>query len=259
MTTHIFLALGLWDEVVSQNVIASGADRSAWRPGHYTIWLGYGLLQQGRLAEARAHLELVRKNLGTSGPAGQRNSLIFMRANHVINAESWTDTTLMFPVDLTGTSALTRETDTFLRAYVHLKRGNAAAAGQLLPSLDSSEVLHLQIDGLLKLARHDSAGGLAALRRAAAIEDTLPMAFGPPEYVKPSHELLGEQFLALGRNDEARRSFQRALELAPRRMRSLLGLARAAKAEGDKVVFEQALTALRSQLRDVREDFLNSL
>ena len=259
MTTHIFLALGLWDEVVSQNVIASGADRSRWRPGHYTIWLGYGLLQQARFADAKAHLELVRTNLGTSGPAGQRNSLIFMRANHVINAETWSDTALMFPVDLTGTSPLAQQTDAFLRAYVFLKRGNTTAAEQLLSKLDSSAVFRLQLDGLLKLARRDSAGGLDAIRRAAAIEDTLPMAFGPPEYVKPSHELLGEQLLALGRNAEARRAFQRALELAPRRVRSLLGLARAAKAEGDQVVFEQALTALRAQLRDAREDLLNSL
>src|SRR5260370_37983476 len=32
MTTHIFLALGMWDEVVSQNEIASGRDRRAWTP-----------------------------------------------------------------------------------------------------------------------------------------------------------------------------------------------------------------------------------
>lgn len=36
MTAHIFLALGMWDEVVSQNIIASGTDRSKWTPGHYT-------------------------------------------------------------------------------------------------------------------------------------------------------------------------------------------------------------------------------
>ena len=48
MTTHIFVALGMWDEVVSQNEIASGRDRTAWTPNHYTHWLGYGLLEQGR-------------------------------------------------------------------------------------------------------------------------------------------------------------------------------------------------------------------
>lgn len=36
MTTHIFLALGMWDEVVAQNEIASGRDHAAWAPNHYT-------------------------------------------------------------------------------------------------------------------------------------------------------------------------------------------------------------------------------
>ena len=36
MTTHIFLALGMWPQVVSQNAIASGPDSSKWRPSHYT-------------------------------------------------------------------------------------------------------------------------------------------------------------------------------------------------------------------------------
>ena len=36
MTTHIFLALGMWDDVVSQNEIASGHEHDSWRPGHYT-------------------------------------------------------------------------------------------------------------------------------------------------------------------------------------------------------------------------------
>jgi Tfp pilus assembly protein PilF len=259
MTTHIFLALGLWDEVVSQNVIAAGPDRARWLPGHYTIWLGYGLLQQGKLADARAHLELVRKNLGTTGTASQRGALAYMRATHVINAEAWTDTTLLFPVDLSASAPEARASDAFLRAMVYLKRGNAAGAEALLPQLDSAEVLRLQIEGLLKLARQDSSAGLTALRRAATIEDTLPMAFGPPEFVKPSHELLGEHLLALGRPVEARQAFQRSLALAPRRLRSLLGLYRAALAEGDSVVASQAATELRAMLKEADPVVHNSL
>ncbi len=64
MTTHIFLALGMWDQVVSQNIIASGADRSQWKPGHYTSWLGYALLQQGRFKAAKDHLDLVAAEHG---------------------------------------------------------------------------------------------------------------------------------------------------------------------------------------------------
>jgi hypothetical protein len=48
--------------VVSQNVVAAGHNHGQWQAGHYTSWLGYGYAQQGRMDEARMHLETVRAN-----------------------------------------------------------------------------------------------------------------------------------------------------------------------------------------------------
>jgi hypothetical protein len=56
-----------------------------------------------------------------------------------------------------------------------------------------------ELAGLTHLIRGDTARGLSMLRQATAIEDTLPMEFGPPLVVKPSHELLGEALLGLQR------------------------------------------------------------
>ena len=256
MTTHIFLALGMWDEVVSQNVVASGPDRARWRPGHYTSWLGYGLLQEGRLAESRSHLELVRRNLGSEGTPGQRGSLMFMRANHLINSEDWSDPSLMFSIAPSGVSPTMTAMDGFAVAYRAIRLGLAPGD---LAKLDAIPVLRLEIEGLIRLAQQDTAGGLAKLRLAASIEDTMPMAFGPPEIIKPSHELLGEELLRVGRATEAKRSFQRALQLAPRRLRSLLGLRRAALEEGDTLVAERVLADLRSMLQRADPAFHNSL
>src|SRR6059058_4485928 len=61
MTTHIFLALGMWDEVVAQNVVA--VRQTAAVPGHYTEWLGYGYLQAGRFGESRSVLDSVRAHM----------------------------------------------------------------------------------------------------------------------------------------------------------------------------------------------------
>jgi tetratricopeptide (TPR) repeat protein len=259
MTTHIFLALGMWDDVVSQNVIASGDDRTKWKPGHYTAWLGYGLLQQGRFAESRRHLELVRQNMTPGDPPGRRGSLMLMRAYHVINAESWADTALFFAVDPAGASPEAVAADAFTRGYAGYQRGDLATARQQVEKLGGAQVLRLELGGLLHLAQGDSAAGLAALIQATAIEDTLPMAFGPPDIVKPSHELLGELYLQLGRPADAKRAFQRSLALAPRRMRSLMGLHRAASAEGDAVVASQALSELRAVLAGADKGLYNSL
>ncbi len=61
MTSHIFTALGMWDDVVIANEAAvrvrngMRADQGlgASSTGHYNFWLLYGLLQQGRFERAR--------------------------------------------------------------------------------------------------------------------------------------------------------------------------------------------------------------
>lgn len=46
MTSHIFLALGMWDETVDANIAALGPNRSKWPPSHPSAWLDYAYLQQ---------------------------------------------------------------------------------------------------------------------------------------------------------------------------------------------------------------------
>lgn len=75
MTSHIFNALGMWDDVVKANVAATRVANSMlaerdlpprhW--GHYNFWLLYGLLQQGEQAKAR---ELLQAAYDETVPAG---------------------------------------------------------------------------------------------------------------------------------------------------------------------------------------------
>jgi hypothetical protein len=55
------------------------------------------------------------------------------------------------------------------------------------------------------------------------------MDFGPPNPVKPAHELLAETLLAEGRFEEAKIHFELALKRAPGRRLSLEGHAQAPK------------------------------
>src|SRR5437870_2524786 len=127
MTTHIFLALGMWDEVVSQNEIASGRDSSAWTPHHYTWWLGYGYLEQGRYGEALQHLERMRRNADWTTGHGLA-LLAQMRADYVINTERWDSPSLQWRIDLTHARSRARAEDAFVAGFSALKRGDRAAA-----------------------------------------------------------------------------------------------------------------------------------
>jgi hypothetical protein len=72
MTSHIYVALGLWDDMIAANVTAlrvesaktvgeGSRSREAW---HHRYWLHYGRLQQGRVDDAREILKMARERIG---------------------------------------------------------------------------------------------------------------------------------------------------------------------------------------------------
>ena len=261
MTTHIFLALGMWDEVVSQNEIASGHDRAAWTANHYTQWLGYGYLQQGRYGDALRHLSLMHQNLDRRRPL-QRAELALMRADYVVNTERWDSPSLQGRIELADARLRNRAVDAFVAGFSALKLGDRVGAERGLAQLtDISRrraavdtgyakdrvpgILEKELQALLRQADGAADDAVALMREATALEDAMPLEFGPPAVVKPSHELFGEILLQAGRPRAAEVEFARALRLAPKRALSLLGLGRAAAAAGDRPTAARAYRDLR--------------
>ena len=86
------------------------------------------------------------------------------------------------------------------------------------------EILRLEAQAMLAEADKDFAGAAKLLIQAAALEDKLPTAFGPPTIDKPTHELLGEFLLRRGRKNEAHNEFKKAVALTPGRRLAEKGL-----------------------------------
>jgi hypothetical protein len=65
MTTHIFIAMGMWDDVIAVNrqaiAVVNAQRKAAGRGevfcGHYPSWLVYGLLQARKVADARVYID----------------------------------------------------------------------------------------------------------------------------------------------------------------------------------------------------------
>jgi tetratricopeptide (TPR) repeat protein len=258
MTTHIFLALGMWNEVVSQNVIAVGPDSATWMPGHYTEWLHYALLQLGRTTEADSLLALVMRNAGTNERRSRGNSAVMMRAAQIINGAQWTGPLVTEELATPNNWRGMRAADAFATGYAALQRsGDASAALARLealveaPSADGDDTQPGTVRAIAKSLAAASAfhagrreEALALILEAEAYEDALAVEFGPPTVVKPTHELHGEMLLAMGRPAEAEKAFARALAMAPNRLLSLRGMAAAAAAAGDQAAAERATLAL---------------
>ncbi|HEX8458895.1 MAG TPA: hypothetical protein VF656_16495 [Pyrinomonadaceae bacterium] len=119
----------------------------------------------------------------------------------------------------------------------------------------SVEIMELEVAGLSRARAGKFDEAIELLRRATALEESLRPPSGPPEILKPSHELYGEVLLAAGRSSDAAAQFKTALLRQPNRPRSLLGLARAAKTVDAKLAARAYSDYLRTQERaDSRAD-----
>ena len=250
MTSHIFVALGLWERVVEANVRARDTQDAELAErglppnvcGHYSSWLHYGRLQLGQLEEAEELMDRCHERVRGDPNAGEWIYFARMRARHVVDTEDW-DLIGRWAVPLEelpseqawgrGNPAprlLYRVTD----ALARLEQGDPGPAralvGEPRPGDPMAALQVEQLAGLLALREGRSEEGLGLLRRAAEAEAELPFQFGPPVPVKPTHELLGEALAELGRTEEAAAAFRAAVKRTPGRTLAVEGL-EAARAE----------------------------
>ncbi len=286
MPSHIFLALGMWSDVVSSNEASwAAADERVSRRKlgvdernfHALQWLEYARLQQGRFAEARRLLAIMEGDAKTSGSDRALGSLSAMRAAYAVETGCANDTPR-----IEGKAPR----DFFLAGFCAWKRGDAAGISSALSAMaaaagpsardggahahgagmgaygkDSASVtavLRQQLEALALFQKGRTAAGIARAREAAAAEDAMSFEFGPPAVVKPSHELSGELLAAVGRASDAQKEFEASLSHAPGRSLSLAGLARSASAAKNPEVAGEALKRLAANRREAdppRPDF----
>ena len=249
MTSHIFTALGLWDRVVEANEAAArtaaegaGHGRELHPCGHYAEWLSYGYLQQGRPGEAgeliRACVELSR------GGGGDMGSVARMRALYLVDTEDWDGELAGLSLDPEGMAPRWQLALDFGDALAAAGRGETDAARDAVESLRQrsrslrqglvadARVMIPTLEAVIAREEGRMEAALERARVAAERADGQPVPYGPPSTYRTPRELEGELLLAMDRPEEALAAFRQALLRTPRRPRSLLGLARAARGSG---------------------------
>lgn len=257
MTSHIFIALGMWDEVIAANdaaIRAVDARAPAGSPpyacGHYPGWLVYGYLQERKFAAADTAIGLCRAHaVAKLGPSPQP---AFPDHSALL---SYTDMLVRQSIE-TGVwraDAMPKIDDgAYVQARFYAAYGAALAAGtnaaslraalpSLRGSLDSMRkhyagdrdfkqdlqfwgVMAEEASALAMASGGNAEGAIAALRTAAEHETIIPTEFGPPAVPKPPYELLGDVLRQHGRLQEAADAYRAALVRNPGRTQSLQGL-----------------------------------
>ncbi|GAB5410288.1 MAG: hypothetical protein BalsKO_26530 [Balneolaceae bacterium] len=240
MTSHIFLALGMWGDVVAANIVASDVQTSRQKElgekttvcGHYPWWLQYGYLQEGETQSATKVLQTCKERIERDPTNGEKWHYGIMRAHYIIDTESWSSVdSWRIDSEKMGWGAIDYYFADALAA-INLDSFDEARRNldSLLTFLDvpqrADEVMHKsnEIKALLLIEDGDTEAGIELLKKAVEYEFSLPIEFGPPEIVKPSSELLGEVYLELGMKEEAKAAFEAQLKRTPKRRFSLLAL-----------------------------------
>lgn len=265
MPSHIFVALGMWDDVVKANQASWMAAEERIERKRLTLenrafhayrWLQYGYLQLGRFKEALKTLSVMQEDTQKSGGSPRtRDNLLFMRAVYIIETEKWDDDAVRIAIDTSKLALRSAATDFLTRGLAAVRTGNLSAAQEILeefkkrrestktPARRNHElavgVMEKELEALVLLAAGKAERAVQLMEEATAEEERMSLEFGPPIPVKPSHELFGEILLELDRPQEAQKHFELALARTPRRVLTLLGLSRAAARSGNQEKAQQ--------------------
>jgi len=156
MTSHIFVAMGMWDDVVTANetavaVVNRGREKKGLPPvscGHYAYWLEYGYLEQGRPADARRLLEGCRAQAAAaadhSGHGGKPDpdkspvgSFVQMWARYLVDTEDWAGEVARWDLPI-GDAAARRVTYEWASGFGAVRRGDSAGARTALSRLSAA-------------------------------------------------------------------------------------------------------------------------
>src|SRR3954470_7769009 len=254
MPSHIFVQLGMWDDVIASNTVAYKAavdlaeakNLPRGREDFHTLsWLQYGYLQEGKFAEAQKCVDQAKAVADKDSAPNIRDGYASMKARQVVETARWEKLGLPTgPVKDGGPPAYDGSAAYLLAAGLSAaKLGDTAtatlAADKLKAMRTQAEsgsnayrakpfaIMEKEVMAALAIAQKDNATAEKLLKEATTIELTLDAPSGPPEPIKPSFELYGELLNDLGRSQDAAAQFQQSLLRMPNRRASLVGLEKA--------------------------------
>ena len=142
MPSHIYFALGMWDEASAINersMKAADARRAEKkldveaRGFHAMLWLVYGYAQQGRFEESRALLAQLEADAKSSGSVRTRSHLALARAAWLIESRKWGEAKA--PVAAKGLATDAAMADLFAIGMAAIRSGNRMAGGNALQQM----------------------------------------------------------------------------------------------------------------------------
>jgi hypothetical protein len=263
MPSHIFVQLGMWDDVVASNVVAykAATDLIArmhlpeGREDFHTLsWLEYANLMLGRFDEARHNVDLAKeaadRNPQSGGIAAQYHTML---ARYILETGKWEKISIESSAKAVSHESMPgmpgmggqysgQAAWIFIAGLSAAKLGDADGAerardalGAIRKQVESGgdsygakpfAIMENEVASAAQWSRGQKDEAVRFAKQAADIESTMSAPSGPPEPIKPGLEFYGEVLLSAGRSSEAAAAFHQQLLRTPKRTPSVNGLAR---------------------------------
>ncbi|HEY6926638.1 MAG TPA: hypothetical protein VI653_24345 [Steroidobacteraceae bacterium] len=258
MTSHIFFALGLWDDAIRANEasvrVAAAQGEHAY---HSFLWLEYAYLQKDERSTAGALVRSLTHDVESGPTKENRLRAAFSRATWLVETRGAEEASAdaLQAVDSSGIAYIGYfAVHDFARGLFAAGRGDVVGARDALAQLSDrirlarvvpvgenrnwfdalsesdltqARVLATALNGVIEFASGQHSAGIAGVREAITDSSQMEFEYGPPWSAKPLDELLGELLLADGQPAEAAAAFERSLATYPNRRLSVEGLAAA--------------------------------
>jgi tetratricopeptide (TPR) repeat protein len=257
MPSHIFFALGMWDDAIEANVASLKIARAQHDGGYHSlVWLTYAYLQEDRRQEAEELIRSVARDVDAGSTMENRIRLAHVRAIWLVETRGTAGPDARSSVDSGGIASIgyfaahdfargitagadiieARKALTQLQARIEAARAAAARTAEqgvaadwhdnvTAQELRQAAIMATALDGSIQYYAGNQLAGIARVREAILAADQAEFEYGPPWSVKPLDELLGELLLADGQREEAARAFEKTLSTYPNRRLARLGLA----------------------------------
>ena len=283
MPTHIFIQHGMWNEVANQNVRAFNVARDLFQPGDTpATWrtratgASTASCSSATTPGARERIKALEDMQAQTKHPRLNGVVALTRARYIIETQEWNvqpvaDDASTETIFANGMSAVHKGDTRGRREDAREARGQGRrasrggcrparmpitggarrrlrprSAGGVPDSAKAPRIMHHELAAMIALKAGQSDQAVALMKEAVQIEESMRPPNGAADPIKPSHELLGEVLLEVGKPAEAATAFDACLLRMPNRARSLMGAARAHAAAGHKDIAEARYKTLKS-------------
>lgn len=148
MPSHIYVAMGMWDDVISSNIDSYQAsinrmehkelDNDA-RGYHAFHWLEYGYLQKGNQEEAKKMVFDMKKYATEKPSKKARVHLVFLKGSYLTETDEWDGEIADVPVDIADLNISVRSQYHFLEGMKAFMEGNISKLDSVLNIIDQDQ------------------------------------------------------------------------------------------------------------------------